>query len=142
MDQRLSGLAKKLGWRYTRYADDLTFSLPLGHKDKPRLGTLLEAVRRIVEAEGFAVHPDKTRVARQGGRQTVTSLVVNGPGQPRVSRKLKRELRASLHNLKNGKGLKEGDTPARLAGYAAYIHMTDPALGTKLMSALNLESNE
>ena len=67
LDRRLSGLARKLGWRYTRYADDLTFSLPADHQGPPRVGTLLGSVRRIVEDEGFAVHPDKTAVARRGG---------------------------------------------------------------------------
>jgi hypothetical protein len=137
LDRRLSGLAKKLGWRYTRYADDLTFSLPSAHEGKPRLGTLLGSVRRIVEAEGFAVHPDKTRVARSGGRQTVTGLVVNGAGPPRVPRKLKRQLRAAAHNLRRGRPLKEGETVERLAGYAAYVHMSDPRLGTKLLEALD-----
>src|SRR5262249_4135347 len=95
LDRRIAGLAQRLGWRYTRYADDMTFSLPDGHKGKPNLGALLGLVRRIVEAEGFQVHPDKTRVARKGGRQQVTGLVVNGDGAPRVPRKLRRQLRAA-----------------------------------------------
>ena len=85
----LHGLAS--GWRYTRYADDLTFSLPESHKGKPNLGALLGSVRRIVEDEGFALHPDKTRVARSGSRQKVTGLVVNGSDAPRVPRKLRRQ---------------------------------------------------
>ncbi len=136
LDQRISGLAKKLGWRYTRYADDLTFSLPANHKGPPNLGKLLGVVRRIVEEEGFRINPQKTRVARKGGRQTVTGLVVNGDAQPRVPRKLRRQLRAAVHNLKNGKPLKEGETVERLAGYAAYVHMTDPKLGERYLAAL------
>ena len=69
LDRRLQGAAIKLGWRYTRYADDLTFSLPNGHKSKPGLGKLLGTITAIAVAEGFAVHPDKTRVSRSGGRQ-------------------------------------------------------------------------
>jgi hypothetical protein len=136
LDRRLSGLAKALGWTYTRYADDLTFSLPRSHTGKPRLGALLGLVRRVVEAEGFQIHPDKTRVARHGGRQQVTGLVVNGEGKPRVPRKVRRQLRAAAHNLRQGKPLKEGETIPRLIGYAAYVYMTDKKLGAELLAAL------
>jgi hypothetical protein len=136
LDRRLSGLAARLGWRYTRYADDLTFSLSAGHQGAPRLGALMGLVKRIVEAEGFTVHPEKTRVHRQGGRQQVTGLVVNGGGSPRVPRALRRQLRAAVHNRRQGKPLKEGDTDARLAGYAAYVYMTDAELGAKLLAGL------
>jgi hypothetical protein len=136
LDRRLAGLSRRLGWRYTRYADDLTFSLPAGHSGKPRLGALLGCVRRVVEAEGFTLNADKTRVARRGGRQQVTGLVVNGPGTPRVPRKLRRQLRAAAHNLANGKQPKDGETLARLAGYAAYVHMTDPKRGAELLKAI------
>jgi hypothetical protein len=70
----------------------------------------------------------------------VTGLVVNGEGQPRAPRKLRRQLRAAIHNLRNGKPLKEGETVARLAGYAAYVYMTDPKLGKKMLGELNAVS--
>lgn len=135
MDRRLAGVAQKLGWRYTRYADDLTFSLPLDHKGKPMLGVLLGLARKVVEEEGFAVHPGKTRIARRGGRQTVTGLVVNGDGGPRVPRTLRRQLRAAAHNLRGGKPVREGESLARLSGYAAYVHATDAKLGAELLEA-------
>jgi len=47
-----------------------------------------------------------------------------------------RQIRAAIFNASHGKPLKEGDTLARIAGYAAYIHMTDPALGAKLLKQL------
>jgi RNA-directed DNA polymerase len=136
LDRRLTALATKLGWRYTRYADDLTFSLPEGHKEKPRLGALLGSVGRVANDEGFQVHPKKTRITRSGSRQKVTGLVVNGSGAPRVPRTLKREIRAAIHNASHGKPLKAGDSVARLSGYAAYIYMTDPRLGAKLLKQL------
>jgi hypothetical protein len=135
LDRRLSGLAKRLGWRYTRYADDLTFSLPTSHQGKPHLGTLMGLVRRVVEAEGFRLHPEKTRVHRRGGRQQVTGLVVNGARAPRVPRALRRRLRAAAHNLRRGKAPREGETVAGLRGYAAYVYMTDPKAGAKLLTA-------
>ena len=137
LDRRLQGLAKKLGWRYTRYADDLTFSLPETHKGKPGVGPLLGGIAMITSAEGFVMHPEKTRFHRSGGRQQVTGLVVNGKGGPRVARDYKRGVRAAIHNLTHGKPLKEGETLSSLAGKVAYIYMTDRKLGKQLLAALS-----
>lgn len=136
LDRRIQGLVNKLGWRYTRYADDLTFSLPAEHKGKPGLGTLMGLVRRIVEAEGFRINREKTRILRKGSRQKVTGLVVNGDRSPRVPRKLRRQLRAAIHNLGRGKPLHEGESVEVLRGYAAYVYMSDPEKGTKLLQSL------
>ncbi|MEZ4472564.1 MAG: reverse transcriptase family protein [bacterium] len=136
LDRRLDGLARSLGWRYTRYADDLTFSLPLDHKGPPALGKLLGALHAVVAAEGFEVNPAKTRVSRPGARQKVTGLVVNGTGAPRVPRVLRRQLRAAAHNLAQGKPLPPGESVARLAGLAAFVHMADATLGAALLAEL------
>jgi RNA-directed DNA polymerase len=135
LDRRLTGLATKLGWRYTRYADDLTFSLPADAKDTP-LDPLIKLVTQIAAAEGFTIKSEKTRLARSGRRQTVTGLVVNRDLPPRAPRKLRRQIRAALHNLKAGKPLPEGESLARLQGYAAYIYMTDPKLGKNFLEQI------
>lgn len=136
LDRRLSGLARSLGYTYSRYADDLTFSLPRAHAGKERVGSLLGGLGRIVRDEGFEVHPDKTRVQREARRQQVTGLVVNGPDGPRVPRALKRRLRAALHNLRKGRPLPEGESWRRLAGYAAFVKQAEPELGRQLLDAL------
>jgi len=136
LDRRLAGLARKLNWRYTRYADDLTFSLPAGHNGPPRVGTLLGSIRRIVEEEGFKIHPQKTAVARSGGQQRITGLVVNGDGPPRVPRDFKRRLRAAIHNRLQGKSGPAGESLSNLLGWAAYVHMTDPVAGAKYLAEL------
>ncbi|WP_435020867.1 reverse transcriptase family protein [Tundrisphaera sp. TA3] len=136
LDRRLSGLAAKLGWRYTRYADDLTFSLPDGHAGPPRVGLLLGSIGRIVRSEGFRVHPDKTAVSRSGGRQRITGLVVNGSAPPRVPRDFRRRLRAAIHNRLRGKPISEGESLSTLIGWASYVHMADPEEGAKYLADL------
>lgn len=137
MDVRLTALAKKLGWRYTRYADDLSFSLPADHEGEPKIGSLLGGTKRIVSSEGFEIHPEKTRVMRGAACQQITGLVVNGDGTPRVPRKRRRQIRAALHNLKNGKGLREGENLSQLIGYIAFINMTQPELAQSMLADLD-----
>jgi RNA-directed DNA polymerase len=93
LDSRLNGIAKKLGWTYTRYADDLTFS---SRAPSGRIGYVLSRIRHITADEGFAVNEKKTRVLRPAARQTVTGVVVNS--QLSSPRRQRRQLRAILHN--------------------------------------------
>lgn len=136
LDRRLTGFAQKAGWRYTRYADDLTFSLPVHSKNPSEISRLLGTLKRILGEEGFELNAKKTRVIRTSDVQEVTGLVVNGEHAPRVSRTLKRQMRAAVHNFKQGKALPEGESIQRLRGYAAYIAMTDRDLGFSLLRQL------
>jgi hypothetical protein len=137
LDCRLAGLARALGARYTRYADDLTFSW---HGDAAsRVGALLRAAGGIVRAEGFEIHAKKTRVMRAGARQKVTGLVVNAAAdrpEARVPRKTQRELRAAIKNRELGRPGK-GETLEQLKGMAAFVMMTDPARGRALMARID-----
>lgn len=130
LDNRLAKLAEKVGATYTRYADDLTFSF--AKAPEIRIGRFMWFVDAICEQEGFIERPDKRRILRAKHQQRITGIVVNnGIHVPRADRK---RFRAILHNCKkhgvasqaNGRTNFE----AYLAGYAAYVHMVEPALGT------------
>ena len=136
LDRRISGTASKFNWRYSRYADDLTFSFAAKSKKEPGITHLLGSVKRILGEEGFKVNTKKTGVIREGAVQEVTGLVVNGKGAPRVNRETKRRMRAAIYNLKQGRALPEGESLERLRGYAAYIAMTDRVLGMGMLDDL------
>jgi retron-type reverse transcriptase len=134
LDRRLKGAARKLGYTYTRYADDLTFSAPKpgGGED---VGKLLRLVRFVVQKEGFKPHPEKTRVLRRGGQQEVTGVVVND--KPGVDRETLRRFRALLHQVeKSGPEGKKWngstDVIASAVGFANYVAMVDAAKGKVL----------
>lgn len=115
LDRRLAGLARSFGYTYTRYADDLAFS----GDDPARVGALRAIAGRIVAEEGFAVHPEKTRIARRGGRQRIAGVTVNDVLG--LSRAERRRLRAALHRA--GRDGADGSLRARLRGKLAYLAM-------------------
>lgn len=139
LDRRIAGLARKFGVHYTRYADDLTFSGPLDHK---QAFGLTQAVRRIVEAEGFVVNADKTLLLSQARRQTVTGAVVNQTLG--LSRQERRRLRAMLHHEAHGKPLhdahKQPVASAHLHGKLAYLKMLNPEHWAKLTSSESIRA--
>jgi retron-type reverse transcriptase len=138
LDKRLDGMARKDGWRYTRYADDLTFSAP--DAGQVNVGLLLARVRHIAEDEGFAVNEAKGRVQRASSRQTVTGVVVNDkPGLPRQE---VRRLRAILHGArKHGLASQNRDGHPHfeswLRGKLAYLQMIDRARGSAMLAELD-----
>jgi RNA-directed DNA polymerase len=94
LDRRLAALAASWGLRYSRYADDLTFSGSA--ETSPKLFKFIQLVQQIIRAEGFRSNRRKRQVLRAHQRQTVTGLVVNS--RPQVARKEVDLLKATLHN--------------------------------------------
>jgi len=139
LDRRLTGLAAKYHFSYTRYADDLTFS----GDDVAAVGRLITNVRRIVADERFMLNDAKARVARRARRQVVTGLVVND--QVATSRQLRRRLRAILFNAQReargdsvtGKDIAPpGDTLSRARGLVAFVNAVNPRHAAPLWAAL------
>jgi retron-type reverse transcriptase len=134
LDNRLQGLADKLNCNYTRYADDISFS---GGKEIVAQ-QLVWRIKRILQDEGFTVHPDKIRIMRKGTQQEVTGVIVNE--KLNINRKDLRQFRAMLHNLK-----KDKDSPAAnpqhhlssyIVGYANFVKMVNPVKAIKLQQQI------
>lgn len=97
LDRKLNSYCQKMGINYTRYADDLTFS-----SDNNLFNEEFQnKIKEIILQEGFAIKDKKTRLRKPNMRQEVTGLVVNE--KVNVTRDYIRNLRAMIHNLKNGK---------------------------------------
>jgi retron-type reverse transcriptase len=143
LDRRLSGLAAKYGFSYTRYADDLTFS----GDDATVVGRLITNIKRVVADERFTLNDAKTHVTRRAQRQIVTGLVVND--QAATPRQLRRRLRAILHNAQRdaprdarqgGAALSASTRPLRgyasIRGLIAYVNAVNPRHAAPLWEAL------
>jgi RNA-directed DNA polymerase len=92
MDRRLRGFSKAFDCRFTRYADDITFS---ASKDVFNQ-TFKTELKRIIEDQNFTINEKKVRLQGTGYKQEVTGLIVNE--KLNVSKKYVRDLRAMLNN--------------------------------------------
>jgi|GEM_PF-961248 len=147
LDQKLSKLAEECGCRYTRYADDLTFSR--SHEDLDKVthrlaisshGLAKKIIReadRVIQFEGFRINWKKVHVSWKHQRQEVTGIIVNR--HPSISRKRLKQFRAVLHQIENFglEGIQWGQTPDTLAaiqGFANYVCMVNPDKGASLQA--------
>ena len=138
LDVRMSGLAREFGARYTRYADDLTFSGP-----EPFVSSLkdfISIVTRVIRKERFRVNIQKRRVLRDNSRQVVTGIVVNK--KLNVSRTDYDRLKAILKNcVRHGPSTQNReqheDFTAHLRGRIAHVTQLNRVRGSKLLALYN-----
>lgn len=130
LDKRLTGMAEQLGFTYTRYADDLTFSA--SGENLRHICNILKRTESIVTHEGLRINEDKTRVLRNTQQQEVTGIVVNE--KLSVCRKTLRKFRATLFQIEQEglEGKKWGnstDLLSAITGYANFVAMVNPEKG-------------
>jgi hypothetical protein len=93
LDHILTGVAKRFGLVYTRYADDITFSSM--HNVYQPDSEFIKELHRVIADQGFHIKEGKTRLQKQEHRQEVTGLVVNE--QVNVSKRYIKQIRMWLY---------------------------------------------
>lgn len=142
LDFLLSGVAKRFGLKYSRYADDITFSSM--HNVYQSESEFLKELHRIISEQNFHIKESKTRLQKDGYRKEVTGLLVNEKAnvQQRYIKQLRMWLyywerygyeRASgffLQQYITGKGLVKNNKPDMgkvISGKLDYLKMVKNA---------------
>ena len=137
-DVRVQALAETFGVRYTRYADDLTFS---GEAALTLRAHALQAhVAAIALEESFRVNHHKTKVLPAATRQRVTGIVVNRTTN--IALEDYDRVKATLHNCaKHGPATQcTSDVHTfrnHVSGHIAHISAIHPACGARLKQMFN-----
>ena len=105
LDSQLKRVAQDCGCTYTRYADDITFSVKSGrfppvivYRDTgTRRWVIGEAIAKVITSNKFKINDSKTRILPRGYRQEVTGIIVNEGLN--VKRRFVRQVRAMLHSV-------------------------------------------
>lgn len=77
LDGQLAGISRELGWTYTRYSDDLTFS-SVGDPGREAARRLVNHIDDAIRRDGFVAHRKKTRIVPPAARRVVLGLLVDG----------------------------------------------------------------
>ncbi len=97
LDEALDQFATNLGFVYTRYADDLTFSayeLPKGWS----IGKLRFHIESLIKKYGFRVNPSKFSISGPGSRKLVLGMLVDGD-RPRLSKWMRHRIDRLLYSI-------------------------------------------
>jgi RNA-directed DNA polymerase len=135
LDQAIQNYCQVRDVSYTRYADDLFFSTRT-----PKILNSLEAeVTRICRNLRFpaslALNPTKVRHSSKRGARRVTGVVLGSDERAYVGRRLKRKIRAQIHQLERLSPTERSS----LAGLIAYVMGNDPSFINSLINKYGLE---
>lgn len=128
-DHDIAHLCDTLDVKYTRYADDLSFSATKSEN----LQLVEQAVIKWCESSTtprLAVNPKKTvRVSKRESRR-VTGLVITNDRKVSLGREMKRTIRATMHHFATGR--LGPDDIFKLRGMLAYVNSVEPTFLRRL----------
>lgn len=94
LDNELAALALSRSATYSRYADDLCFSLTTG--SRLTAFDLKREISKVLWKHGFSDNPKKTRIIPPGARKVLTGLNVNAD-VPTIPKEVRDQIRMHLH---------------------------------------------
>lgn len=98
LDDALQSLTDEFGMRYTRYADDLTFSTTKKAYGREKCIQLIGRIYALLGSHGLNPNTSKTVIAPPGARKVVLGLLVDGR-RPKLTRDFRSTMRMHLHYL-------------------------------------------
>lgn len=125
-DKVIAEYCKEKSIRYTRYADDLSFSGDFDEK------ALLGFITKVMSRIDLKINSDKTKLMRPNERQSVTGIVVNQ--KPQVVFHKRNKLRQELYyinkygivNHMERKGIKKRSYLEHLLGQINFVIQINP----------------
>ena len=129
LDVAIADLCRKRRIRYTRYADDLTFS---GKSEEALLAVFAQIGRLIrrTRLPRLTVHTDKTVFSSKSSRREVTGLTLTSDGRLSIGRERKALIREQVDRYRRGK-LAKADS-RKLGGLLAFAHSVEPEFVARL----------
>ena len=135
LDIQLYQLAQTHGVTYTRYSDDLFFS----SSQPDILSSFPSGVEKVLNAlavpENLLLNKAKTKHSSRRGRRIVTGIVLGSDGQIYVGRRLKRRIRALIHQYSK----LDVNQRKSLAGLISYVQGIDPGFVNSLIKKYGFE---
>jgi retron-type reverse transcriptase len=122
-DDEISQFCAQNGVIYSRYADDLAFSM----RDKVLRGIVYDKVCEVVKTLPFprlAINEKKTVFGSKAHRRMLTGLILANDGTVSLGRDRKRRIRAQIHRCIIGK--MDDQERGRLRGILAFARDIEP----------------
>mgnify|MGYP000501205195 CR=1 FL=1 len=138
-DQIIQREADKRNIRYTRYADDITFS-------GQRIGMLKDMEKAVAEAvrqtksPRLTINEEKTTYVTTAHRRFVTGVVLSNQGSISLGHQRKRTISARVHHAMLGR--LDPRELAELAGTLAFVKVVEPDFLTRLVQKYGVETIE
>lgn len=141
LDKRMIGYSEKHNLKYTRYADDITFSGSFSKMPK------INFIKKVVKEENLKINWDKVRYYKKGQLQMVTGLLIDN--KIRVPKKFKKEINRHLYFCKKYSAEshfnylsekhdnKKGFQKDWLLGKIRYVYSIEPEEGMKMFKKFN-----
>lgn len=133
LDDEIDNLCCSKNIKYTRYADDMTFS---GSKKLIDIQSLLKEIYVITRKHRFWLNTKKTRVLRTNACQRITGVVTNEKLNP--SKKYINQIRGILHKIQKTNDQEMIDLLSlKVKGMISFVYQINPIKAEKYYSKLN-----